>query len=136
MRRYRTRSTIAPLDILLLTYNNLENTRRCIKALYDHTLDFSLTILDNASTDGTIDYLKGIAIYNANVTLELEDENLGIVRGRNRLYEISKEMSPSTDYIMFLDNDQFVQPSWKEVYFQLMDEELHDTYNTLRTFIK
>lgn len=120
--RYKTRRTITSLDILLLTYNNLENTKRCIKALYDNTLNFSLTILDNASTDGTIDYLKDIATFNMNITLELQDENLGIVKGRNYLYKISNKISPSTDYIMFLDNDQFVNANWKEVYLQFMKE--------------
>lgn len=120
--RYRTRSTITPLDILLLTYNNLENTKRCIEALYKNTLNFSLTILDNASTDGTVEYLQGMAVFNTNITLELQDENLGIVKGRNYLYKMSNGISPSTDYIMFLDNDQFVNANWEEVYLQLMKE--------------
>lgn len=117
---YKTRSTIAHLDILLLTHNFIEDTKRCIKSLYSGSRDFALTIVDNGSTDGSVKYLRMIADKYNNITLDLQDKNLGVIKGRNHAYQISKDISPSTDYIMFLDNDQTASCDWKEIYLGYM----------------
>jgi len=106
------------IDIILLTYNNIENTRFCINHLYRYTENFGLIILDNNSEDGTVDYLKKIADENDNITLYLSPSNLGCVNGRNYAYTLSKD----TEYICFLDNDQFVQTGWLRSYLAYMDE--------------
>jgi len=119
--RYRTRSTITPLDIIVLTHNFIDDTKECIKSLYSGSPNFGLTIVDNGSTDGTVEYLKSIAAAHNNVTLDLQKYNMGVINGRNYGYEISREITPSTDYIMFLDNDQTAYGSWKEIYFKFMN---------------
>ena len=79
-----------------------------------------MTIVDNGSTDGTVEYLKGIADHYDNITLDLQKKNLGVVKGRNHAYQISKNISPSTDFIMFIDNDQIVHVEWKDIYLKYM----------------
>lgn len=121
------RTLPAPLDILLLTYNGLENTKECISRLYKHTSNFALTILDNHSTDGTSEYLEDLALSNDNITLRVMYTNLGVVEGRNYLYyHMSKETDPFVDYLMFIDNDQFVEPGWQEVYLKMMNKRKYD----------
>ena len=46
------------IDIILLTYNDIDNTRECIENIYKYTDDFNLFILDNGSEEETIKYLK------------------------------------------------------------------------------
>jgi len=118
--RYKTRSTIAHLDILLLTCNFLDDTKRCIESLYSGDPDFALTIVDNGSTDGTVKWLRMMSEKHNNITLDLQKENLGVVKGRNHAYAISRDISPSTDYIMFIDNDQTLWGGW-EVYLKYME---------------
>lgn len=137
MAKHKVKKIIESVEILLLTYNEIENTKKCIGSLYEHTSNFTLNILDNHSTDGTVEYLKELADSNENVSLDLMEENIGVVEGRNRLYyshrtyrehgeiayyKIDGEVVLSPAYIMFLDNDQFVQHAWKEVYLSIMDD--------------
>lgn len=103
------------VDIIVLTYNNLKNTRSCIESIYKHTSDFGIIVVDNNSTDGTVEYLKDIE--QDNLTLHFSPKNLGCVMGRNFAYTLSKD----SEYICFLDNDQFVLSEWVESYMSYID---------------
>ena len=104
------------IDIIVLTYNNLKNTRLCIESIYEYTSDFRLIVLDNNSDDGTIEYLDGLN--RDNLTLHFSPKNLGCVSGRNYAYSLSKD----SEYICFLDNDQFVLEGWVESYMSYIDK--------------
>ena len=45
----------AEVSILLLAYNRLDKTRRCVESILDNTkgIRYELVLLDNGSTDGT-----------------------------------------------------------------------------------
>jgi GT2 family glycosyltransferase len=45
------------VDVLVLTYNALDVTRRFVEKLYANTDVFDLYVLDNGSTDGTREWL-------------------------------------------------------------------------------
>jgi hypothetical protein len=59
-----------------------------------------------------VDYLKTISDKQKNITLFLSPENLGCVNGRNYAYSLSAD----TDYVCFIDDDQFVSNGWVESY--------------------
>ena len=108
------------IAILVLTYNNLEATKKCIEKIYSNTKsEFNLFILDNNSTDGTIDYLDSLFYENLNVFLNVKNE--GIINGRNKLWDISHN-DGDYDYFCFLDNDQFVKDGWDDAYLELMKD--------------
>ena len=48
------------LSIITLTLNKLEYTKKFIKSLFEYTKDFELIIVDNVSTDGTVEYLESL----------------------------------------------------------------------------
>ncbi len=104
------------IDIIVLTYNNIDSTKKCIDHLYKHTDDFNLIIVDNNSTDGTVEYLKKLK--QDNLTLFFSQKNVGCVNGRNFAYTLSKD----SEYICFLDNDQFVLSDWVESYMSYIDK--------------
>jgi len=104
------------IDIIVLTHNNLKNNRLCIESIYKHTDEFNLIIVDNNSTDGTVEYLKELK--QDNLTLFLSQKNVGCVNGRNFAYTLSKD----SEYICFLDNDQFVLSDWVESYMSYIDK--------------
>lgn len=110
------------IAIIILTHNNLSSTKKCLKALYKHTKNFQLIIIDNASTDGTIEYLKQLSKDYDNVTINYNASNMGIVRSRNYGYKIVKNLSPYPSFLGFLDNDQMVLPGWWKFYLQLFDQ--------------
>ena len=104
------------LDLVVLSHNGLEVTKHFLDLLYQNTKmdDWHLIMIDNGSTDGTPDYLKKEANLHKNMSLFLVDQNTGVIGGRNLGYEIVAKTLPRDlkKYIMFLDNDQYVQPGW------------------------
>lgn len=53
--------------VVIVTYNRLELLKECIEAINNQKKQFdSVVIVDNASTDGTKDYLQG---YEKNIIL-------------------------------------------------------------------
>src|SRR5205085_11280315 len=51
------------VSVVVLTYNNLELTKLCVESILRNTRwpNFELIIVDNASHDGTPDYLHEVA---------------------------------------------------------------------------
>ena len=50
-------------SIIIPTFNRLDMTRRCLESLAKHRgkLNVEIIVVDNASTDGTVDFLKSEA---------------------------------------------------------------------------
>lgn len=93
------------LSIITLTYNKLEYTKKFIESLYKYTKDFELIIVDNGSTDGTVEYLKTIP----NIKFIENKENQGFSKGNNQGIEIAEG-----EFIGFLNNDILLYPKWFE----------------------
>ncbi len=95
-------------SIIVLTYNQLKYTKKCINSIYKNTrLQFELIIVDNGSTDGTVKYLKELQEKKSNIKLILNKRNIGVARGWNQGIKASK-----ADYIAILNNDIIVTPNW------------------------
>jgi len=108
------------IAILVLTYNNIETTKKFIERLYSGTRNnFDLFILDNSSNDGTVEYLSSLTHDNLHVFFNKKNE--GIINGRNKLWFLSHGVCDS-DYFCFLDNDQFIQEGWDDTYLNLMKD--------------
>ena len=95
------------LSIITLTYNKLEYTKQFIESLYRYTKDFELIIVDNGSTDGTVDFIKSLD--KDNIKLIVNSKNLGFPKGNNQGLEIAEG-----EYIGFLNNDILLSPNWFE----------------------
>ena len=67
------------LSVITLTYNNLKYTKKFIESLYKCTSDFELIIVDNGSTDGTVDYLKNLE--NIKLMQKMSVTQKEIIRG-------------------------------------------------------
>ena len=77
-----------------ITYNRLELTKKTVESFYEKTnVDFHLFI-DNGSTDGTQEYLKGF-------NHVLLDRNYGIAYAFREAVRLLKDY----DFILKLDND-------------------------------
>ncbi len=109
------------LNIIILTYNNLDATKKCFENLYKYTNDFNLVVVDNNSVDGTKEYLSEIFL-EKRFLLMMNDENMGVIKGRNLSYSLSQKKYPDAEYTCFLDNDQFVQAGWQESHMELFDQ--------------
>ena len=109
----KTEKRSCPVQIIVLSYNQWGVTNDFLDLLFTNTpLElFHLIMIDNGSSDETPGMLKAkLGIYK-NVTLLLHSENSGVIVGRNIGCSIALQQK-SFDYLMFLDNDQFVTSGW------------------------
>lgn len=97
------------VTIIILAWNALDYTRRCLATLRDHT-DLSaheVIVVDNGSTDGTAQFLETLDW----TRLIKNTRNLGFVRGNNLGISAS---DPKSD-ITLLNNDiEIYQHGWLE----------------------
>lgn len=93
------------VNITMPTCNRLECTRQALEALHRHTRPgFHLCVVDNASTDGTQDYLRSLYAKGLIHTLYLLDRNMGVACAVNTGWD-----AVQADMYMKLDNDIVVQ---------------------------
>lgn len=92
-------------SIIMLTYNKLGYTKKCIESIRKNTKRniYELIVIDNGSNDGTKEWLKKqndiIVLYN--------DKNVGFPKGCNQGIELAKG-----DNILLLNNDTVVTKKW------------------------
>lgn len=97
------------ITIIIVTWNGLEYTRRCLETLRANTKEtpYELIVADNGSTDGTLEYLESLPW----ITCLRNGENLGFVRGNNAAIAAADENSD----IVLLNNDTEIhQADWLE----------------------
>ena len=105
-------------NITVVTYNRLDLTRRCLESLLAKTRgDFLCNIVDNASSDGTREYLQTIAAAYANVKVHFFERNMGVAVASNYGWADSE-----ADYYIKLDNDiEILDGEWLERLLAFMD---------------
>ncbi len=95
-------------SIIILTYNQLKYTKLCLQSIENFTdVPYELIIVDNGSTDGTVEYLQKFKELHQNVQLIINEENRGFAGGNNQGIEAAQG-----DYILFLNNDVVVTENW------------------------
>ena len=99
--------TEAPrVGIVILSYNGLEDTRKCLMSLAPAVRPFAVSILvDNGSTDGTAAAVAAEFPWCRVVRLET---NQGPVGGNNAGMQALLDLS--VDWILLLNNDTIVDP--------------------------
>jgi ATP-binding cassette subfamily B protein len=98
-------------SIVVATHNQLAFTRMCLESVLANTLgpSFELVVVDNASSDGTVDYLRKLSQAHANVTAVFNEENVGFGRATNQ--GLGRALG---EVLVLLNNDTIVPPGWLE----------------------
>jgi GT2 family glycosyltransferase len=98
------------VSIVMLTYNQLEDTKICVESLIKHTkdIDYELIFVDNGSTkDDTRTYLEELKEEHSNIKTIFNDENLGFACANNQGIELSEG-----EYVLLLNNDVILTDGW------------------------
>lgn len=89
---------------IIVTYNGKRWYDRCLGSLRDSDLPVSTIVVDNASTDNTVNYIKEIF---PDVHLISSDENLGFAKANN--IGIRYAIDHGADYVFLLNQDAWIE---------------------------
>lgn len=95
-------------SIVILTHNELAYTQCCIDSLFRNTdVPYELVLVDNGSTDGTVEYLRDLAATHKNVDVIENYDNLGFPKAANQGLRAARG-----DHLLLLNNDTLVTTGW------------------------
>lgn len=112
---------VPKVSVVVITYNNLKLNRYCINSILNQTAypNYELIVLDNLSTDGTVDYLKELEKENhPRLKIIFNDENSGFAGGNNKAIEAS-----DGKYVVLLNNDTVVTRGWLTAMVKHMEND-------------
>lgn len=88
--------------IIIVTFNGMQWLSKCLES----TIPYPVIIVDNDSTDGTVDYIKK---HYSEVKLFVNKENLGFGQANN--IGISYALQHGAGYVFLLNQDAYLQKS-------------------------
>ena len=97
------------VSVIIVTYNNLELTKACLRSLEQLTdyTNLEVIVVDNASADDTPAYLESWCAEGSNRRIVLNADNRGFAAGNNQGLALAKG-----EYLVMLNNDTYVTPGW------------------------
>jgi GT2 family glycosyltransferase len=113
--RYRTllnsfRKWYEKVTIIIVSFNNPDYLRMCLDSIRDKTdyPNFEVIVVDNGSDQSLIDEIATRCEHDQRFRLIAAGENLGFARANNVGIEAAKD----ADYVVLLNDDTVVTPSW------------------------
>ena len=108
------------LSIIIPCYNNAPHLPKCIESVLSQSFaDFELLLLNDGSTDATLNICEDFQKKDARIKV-FSHENNGVSYTRNRGITLALH-----DYIVFLDADDWVEPSYIESIYKNTNHEKH-----------
>jgi len=107
------------LSIIILSHNSKSDLKRLLPSVFASRAEYSyeIIVVDNASTDGTADWVEQQIIKSANHQIRLiRNRNTGFAHGNNL-----GTRSSSGNYILLLNPDTELQPNTLQVMLEFMD---------------
>ena len=95
--------------LIIPSYNGGDYLKECVASIQAQTCpDFTLAVLDDGSTDGSLEWLHGLD--EPRLTLHSAPEHLGIVRNWGRALEI-----PKAEFMTIIGQDDLLGPDYLAV---------------------
>ena len=105
-------------SVVVLTHGALDYTRHCVDSLLAHTDPrHELIFVDNASPDGTPDYLRRLCTEHDRCHAIYNERNLGYAAGNNQGLAFA-----SGEYVVLLNSDTVVTPGWLETLIKAAED--------------
>ena len=102
------------VSILVVNWNGRAHLETCLDSLQSQLFrDFEVVLVDNGSTDGSLDLLRGRYPW---VRLLPLSENTGFATGNNRGLQHARG-----EYLVALNNDTQAEPDWLEALVRVAD---------------
>jgi glycosyltransferase involved in cell wall biosynthesis len=117
-------------DIFLPVKNGGELVKKCVESIFSQTYtNFNLIVLDNASTDGTLEWLKSLK--DDRIIIYPSNESLSIEQNWGRIITV-----PKNEFITIIGHDDILHPHYLEEMDRLISRHPDATlYQTHFSFI-
>lgn len=111
------------LTIVIPLYNQEKYIRQCIESiLHQSLIEISLIIVNDGSTDGSLDICNEIATTDDRVTI-ISQDNQGLAGAR-----LTGIKNTETKYITFVDADDFILPDAYETAIPYLNDEIDEIF--------
>lgn len=105
--------TQAKITIIIPVYNAQDNLGKCLDSILDQTFqNFEIIALNDGSKDRSLEVLRTYEAKTDKLKV-IDKPNEGVAKTRNRGIE-----EATADYIMFIDNDDFIDPDYLKTYYE------------------
>ena len=107
------------VSIIIPIYNKKKYTQACLESIFKFgsKYEFEIIVVDNGSTDGSGEYLKGLSVGSESKVILIQNEkNLGFAKACNQGAKMAKG-----EYLLFLNNDTVVAEKWLDILVQELD---------------
>jgi len=105
------------VSIHLVSWNSLKFLPDCLDSIFNQTFrDFSVIIIDNASIDGTRDFLS--KINNQQCRVIFNNRNFGFAKAHNQAIRLS-----SAPYVLVINPDVILEEDWLEKIIEIMEKD-------------
>ena len=109
------------VSIIVPIYNSEKYIERCIKSILNQTYkNFELILINDGSTDKSIDILNKYKKIDKRISI-IDKKNEGVAKTRNLGIQKAKGK-----YVMFIDNDDFINKNYVETYYKIIKEKKLD----------
>lgn len=113
---------MAKISVIVPVYNTKKYLSRCLDSLLAQTLrGIEIIIIDDGSTDGSGQVCSEYARRDSRITL-LSQQNRGQAAARN--LGIDRAMESGSEYLAFVDSDDWVLPEYFETLYSISGGEL------------
>lgn len=107
------------VSIIIVNYNGARFLQNCFSSLFKTNYqNYEIIIVDNASTDKSLEVIQTIAGAKDNVKVIRNTSNLGFGPANNVGFDHA-----IGDYIVFLNNDTSVEPEWLSILVNTMEND-------------
>ena len=105
------------LTVIVPVYNGAANIIRCLDSIVNQTYrDFRVLLFDDGSKDNSAEVIEQYILIHPRSDLSLiRQDNMGVAETRNRGIDATE-----TEYVAFLDQDDYISPSYFENYVTAM----------------
>ena len=109
------------VSVIIPVYNAQEGIKQCLDSLLNQSFtDFEIILLNDGSTDNSLEVIKKYAADNDFIRV-IDKENEGVAKTRNKGIQLA-----NGKYIVFIDNDDFVDSDYLERFYNAIDQEQLD----------
>ena len=109
------------ISVIIPVYNAQDGIKRCIDSLLNQSFkNFEIILLNDGSKDNSLNILKEYELKYSFVRV-IDKQNEGVAVTRNKGILLAEG-----EYIMFMDNDDFVDSDYLETFYQAIHEKKLD----------